>query len=507
MQPFKKREPAIATKQIAAVDLGSNSFHLVIARLHGGEIQIIDRLREQVRLADGLDEQRRMTADAQARGLDCLRRFGQRLGGFPPENVRVVGTNTLRSARNAAAFIERAEEALGHAIEVVSGIEEARLIYSGVARSIGADAGLNRLVIDIGGGSTELIIGRGFSPLLMESLYIGSVTLADRFFHSGRITQAAVDAALLEARLELEPKLSIYKAQGWGSAIGTSGSVLAIHRILEANGWSRQGITPAGARRLLEAMLAAGETDAFKIEGLSRERAKILPAGLVILLAALDGLGIERLDVSDGALREGLLYDLVGRQRRDRDTRAASVRALAGRYHVDGHQARRVEETALRCLRMTAPAWKLSETEDGLWLAWAARLHEIGLDIAHGHYQKHGAYVIGHADIAGFSFQEQQLLALLVLAHRRKFPVKALKAVKSVWGKKAERLALLLRLAALLHRSRSPAALPDFRLEGRKKWLSLRMPAGWLDAHPLTRADLEREARYLEHVEVELAFE
>jgi exopolyphosphatase/guanosine-5'-triphosphate,3'-diphosphate pyrophosphatase len=507
MQPVKKREPATAPKQVAAVDLGSNSFHMVIARLHGTGLQIIDRLREQVRLADGLDEDRRLSAEAQTRGLDCLRRFQQRISGLPAEDVRVVGTNTLRSAKNAADFIERAEEVLGHPIEIVSGIEEARLIYSGVAHSVGSAADVNRLVIDIGGGSTEMIIGRGTRPLLMESLYIGSVTLTNRFFRSGKITPSAFSRALLEVQLELEPKVSLYKERGWNNAVGTSGTVLAVKKILEANSWTKNGITAAGVRKLLEVILHAGDVEALRLDGLSRERAKILPAGLAILLGSIESLGIDKMDVSDGALREGLLYDLVGRQDRGRDTRATSVKALADRYHVDEQQARRVEDTAVKCLRMVAAAWKLDDDEDVLWLRWAARLHEIGLDIAHSNYQKHGGYIIAHADLAGFSYQEQHLLGLLVLAHRRKFPTKALKAVKSIWGKKAERLAVLLRLATLMRRSRTAAALPDFKLEGGKKRLSLQMPRGWLDAHPLTRADLEREVQYLDQVGFTLEFE
>ncbi|MGE0371127.1 MAG: exopolyphosphatase [Gammaproteobacteria bacterium] len=497
--------PSAAPEQIAAVDLGSNSFHMIIAQMHASGYKLIDRLREQVRLADGLDKARRLSAEAQERALQCLGRFGQRLTGLPPDNVRIVGTNTLRSAKNSAEFLDRAEQALGYPIEVVSGIEEARLIYSGVAHSLASDGDSNRLVVDIGGGSTEMIIGRGFSPLLMESLYMGCITHTGRFFPGGKITAGGIDRALLEARVELEPKIEIYRETGWASAIGASGTALAINRILAANGWGKDGITLAGLRKLADAMLKAGDVDLLRLEGLSRERAAILPGGVIILLAVIDGLGIDRMLVSDGALREGLIYDLIGRHHTG-DAREASVDALAARYHVDREQAARVESTALKCLRQVAPEWKLDEEMNSNWLGWAARLHEIGLDIAHSHYQKHGAYVIAHADLAGFSFQEQQLLASLVLAHRRKFPAREFKDLKSIWGKQAERLALLLRLAAVLHRSRSAVPLPEFRLTGDKRRLSLRLPAGWLDAHPLTRTDLEREAQYLAQIDAALDF-
>ncbi len=494
-----------APEQFAAVDLGSNSFHMIIAQIQGSELKLIDRLREVVRLAEGLDSKGRLIDDAQRRALDCLRRFGQRLAGLPPENQRIVGTNTLRSAKNAEEFLERAEEVLGHPIEIISGIEEARLIYGGVSHSLSADNENNRFVIDIGGGSTEVIIGRGFRPLLMESLYMGCITMTHRFFGDGRLTQSAFDQALLEAWLELEPKIELYKKRGWNSAIGASGTALAVNRILAANGWSKDGITPAGLRKLMDAMLRAGTIEALKLEGMSRERAQVLPGGFAILLATLEALGIERMGVSDGALREGLLYDLIGRHHTG-DARDASVEALATRYHVDESQTNRVEQTVMHCLRGVAGEWKLDVEEDARWLRWGARLHEIGLDIAHSNYQKHGAYIIENADLAGFSYQEQQLLALLVLAHRRKFPVRELKEIKSIWGKKAERLILLLRLAILLHRSRGATPLPDFRLEGRKKFLALHLPPDWLKAHPLTRADLGREAQYLAQIGVILEF-
>lgn len=488
--------------QIAAVDLGSNSFHMIIARLEGEEPRVIDRLRGQVRLAEGMSETRLIGEHVQERALDCLRQFGQRLAGFLPENVRAVGTNALRSARNAGEFLARAEQALGYSIDVISGIEEARLIYNGVARTISVDDD-NRLVIDIGGGSTELIIGRGLEPLMMESLHAGCVTLSARCFPDGAITRPAFEQALIEARLEFEPKVHPYRARGWRRTIGTSGTMLATARILAANGWSRDGITVAGVKRLVAAMLEAGNVGRLRLDGLGAERAAVLPGGVAILLAAMESLGIDRIETSEGALREGVLWDLVARHRPTGDIRETSTRMLARRYNVDQAQAERVRGTALRCFDMVAETWRL-EDHHTQWLSWAAQLHEIGLDIAHSNYQKHGAYVLANADLAGFSCREQKLLALLVLAHRRKFPLKAFKEMRGQWGKTAERLALLLRLAVLLHRSRSDTPLPDFRLEAGKKRLALHMPAGWLDEHPLTRADLEREAHYLAQVDIRL---
>lgn len=502
---MKNIAPFAAPEQIAAVDLGSNSFHLVIAQMHASGFKLIDRLREQVRLADGLDKERNLNAEAQERALQCLGRFAQRLTGLPDANVRVVGTNTLRSARNTADFLERAEQALGYPIEIVSGIEEARLIYSGVTHSLASDGDSNRLVVDIGGGSTEIIIGRRFKPILMESLYMGCITLTKRFFTGGKITQAGVARALLEARVELEPKIELYRDTGWATAIGASGTILSINKIVASSGWSKDGITLASLRKLADAMVKTGDSELLRLEGLSRERAAILPGGVVILLAVFEGLGIDKMIVSDGALREGLIYDLIGRHHSG-DVRDASVDALAARYHVDAGQAARIAATALKCLRQVAQDWKLDEDAGARWLRWGAQLHEIGLDIAHSHYQKHGAYVVTHADLAGFSFQEQQLLASLVLAHRRKFPTREFKELRSLWGKQAERLALLLRLAAVLHRSRGAAPLPCFNLSGDKRRLRLRLPPDWLSAHPLTRTDLECEAQYLAQIDVALEF-
>lgn len=489
--------------EVVAIDLGSNSFHMVIAQIKNGQLKIIDRLREPVRLADGLDEWQRLGEEAQHRALSCLERFGQRLANVPQGCVRAVGTNTLRTAHNGPEFISKAERLLGHSIEVVSGTEEARLIYQGVLNSLALDE-KKRLVIDIGGGSTELIIGKGTKPNLMESLSMGCVSMSRRYFGGGAITAGAWEKALLFALLELEPKVAVYRKQGWDTAVGASGTIRAIDKVIQVAGWEHEGITLSALKRMQRALLEAGNINRLKMSGLSQDRAAVFPGGVVILLACFEALGIKQMRVADGALREGLLYDLLGRISHN-DIRSQSVQHLAVRYHVDMDQAARVAKTAQRCLKQLARDWNLEYEAGARWLAWAAMLHEIGLDIAHNQYHKHGAYVIENADLAGFSLQEQKMVALLVLAHRRRFPVKAIGDLRQPWGRIIQGLAILLRLATLLHRGRNSEELPIFKLKAEKKTLSLTFPKQWLDAHPLTRADLEQESAYLAELGVKLA--
>ncbi len=479
---------------IAAVDLGSNSFHMIIARLEGEKVSVVDRLREQVQLGAGLDRYKRLTPETCERALACLGRFGQRLRDQPPGSVRAVGTNTLRMARNSDAFLARAEQALGHPIEVIAGREEARLIYLGVAGSIADDRG-QRLVIDIGGGSTEYIIGMRSEPFYRESLFMGCVSFAKQHFAKGRITKQALNKAELAARQELQTIETFYRQVGWSSAIGASGTILAIARVLQANGWGDGTITRAGLDSLRSALLSRGHVDKLDLEGLRRDRAPIFPSGVAILAASFDTLQIERMQVADGALREGLLYELLGRIRHD-DVRGKSVDDLFERMHCDPVQATRVAATARTLFEQVAAGWGL-DGEDGQMLEWAARLHEIGLSVAHNQFHRHGAYLLTYADLAGFSRQEQQLLAALVRGHRRKFPGLEFRKLAPDRVTAARRLALLLRLAALLNRSRSSQPLPAIQLTEAGDVVQLRFPDGWLDGHPLTRADLDGERRYL----------
>ena len=481
---------------LAAVDLGSNSFHMVVARHAHGQLLIVDRLREMVRLAAGLDSHGRLNRESVGRALQCLERFGQRLRDMKAERVRVVGTNTLRKARRKGAFLERAREALGHPIEIISGVEEARLIYLGVSHTTPSEGG-RRLVVDIGGGSTELIIGEGLEARRLESLYMGCVSLSAKHFGDGVITEKRMKRARTEVQLEIEPVMARFGRSEWESALGASGTLRAAADVLAARGAGRGGIDREGAEWLLEECLRAGEVGRLRLPGLPTERQEIMPGGLAIIIEIFDMLGIESMRVADGALREGLLYDLVGRLT-DEDARARSVRAMEARFHVDTAQADRVEATALVFLAQVREAWKLEEPLAELALGWAARLHEVGLDIAHSHYHKHGAYLLANADLPGFPREEQQLLAAVVGSHRRKLNLEQLDDLSPPWHVKAEFLIVLLRLAVLLHRARAARALPAIELKARGRSLDLSFPKDWLAEKPLTAADLEQEAQYLQ---------
>jgi exopolyphosphatase/guanosine-5'-triphosphate,3'-diphosphate pyrophosphatase len=482
-------------ESVAAVDLGSNSFHLIVARINAGELVVVDRLREMVQLAAGLDRKRRLDDDARSRALECLQRFGERVRHMPAGTVRAVGTNTLRSAHDTDEFLLAAEEALGHPIETISGMEEARLIYLGVAHSL-ANRGAKRLVVDIGGGSTELIIGEDFRPLLMESLYLGCVTTSRRFFGDGSIDAKRWRKAELAALQELEGVQTRYRDAGWEEAVGASGTIRSVAAVVRAAGWSKRGISAKALRRLRDAMVEAGHVDHLGFEGLNPARRAVFPGGVAMLAALFESLGIDRMLPAEGALREGLLNDLVGRIRRE-DVRGRSVRALADRYHVDWKQAHRVEHTARQLLVQVGESFGLASVEPRQLLSWAAQLHEIGLDIAHQHYHRHGEYIIAQSDLHGFSREEQRVLALLVRAHRRKFPGSLFAELPRRRTKQAERLAILLRLSVLLHRSRSPDDPPEPSLTVEKRSLELGFPEGWLEQHPLTHADLEQERTYL----------
>jgi exopolyphosphatase/guanosine-5'-triphosphate,3'-diphosphate pyrophosphatase len=487
---------------IAAIDLGSNSFHMVLAKADHGEIRILERLGDKVQLAAGIDEARLLSEEAMQRGLDCLRRFAQLTSSLPEGAVRIVGTNALREARNRAEFIVRAEALLGHPVEVISGREEARLIYLGVSHSI-ADTPGKRLVTDIGGGSTEFIIGQRFEPLLRESLQMGCVSYTQRYFRDGKITQARYAQAYTAARLEIMGIEHALRRLGWQDVVGASGTIKAIGLAIQGAGLGNGEVNAEGLAWLKRKILKLGEVDKLDLDGIKPDRRSIFPAGLAILEAIFDACELQRMTHSEGALREGVLYDLLGRHQHE-DVRERTLSSFMERYHVDLEQAARVESKALSALDKVASDWGLNDDWHRELLSWAAKVHEVGLDIAHYQYHKHGAYLIEHSDLAGFSRQDQQMLALLVRGHRRNIPKDKLgefgtEAIKLI------RLCVLLRFAILFHHIRGTQEMPQVQLLASEQGLAISFPDGWLAANPLTEADFRQEAEWLKRVDIELS--
>ena len=473
---------------VAAVDLGSNSFRLQVGRVLDNQIYPLDSLKEPVRLASGLTADKRLDAPAQARALDALRRFGERLGGLDNGAVRAVATNTLRVAKNATEFLPLAEEALGFPIEIIAGREEARLIYIGAAHSL-PSVPHKRLVVDIGGGSTEFIIGKRYEPQLMESLYMGCVSYTLRFFPDRRIDKKRLREAQVAAATEIELIAHDYQRLGWKEAVGSSGTARAIADILELNNLNpagESGITRVGLVRLCHLLVKAGSAEALDLPGVRSDRLPVLPGGIAIMSAIFEELDLERMTYGDGALRLGVLYDLLGRFHHH-DMRDATVKQFLRRYQIEGDQAERVRTTALEALAQLHDG--APDEADVLFLGWAASLHEAGISVAHNAYHKHGAYILTYADMPGFSKKDQARLAMLVLGHRGKLEkLSAMPADDSSWH-----LVFCLRLAVLLHRTRDDRALPAWKLRRTARGYELDLPGEWLADNPWTAAALNEE--------------
>ena len=478
------------TSHIAAIDLGSNSFHMIVARWDNGQLNLLDRLREPVRLGFGLQEDLSLSEDARERALACLERFGECLRGYPSRSVRIVGTKTLRSVKDSSQFLAEAEQRLGHPVEIISGDEEARLIYLGVANDIAPDDD-NRIVMDIGGGSTEVILGKGMQPRLKESLNMGCIAITKKFFMDGKVNEKLVTKALIACLQELEPVKDEFLQAGWQQVLGASGSIKAVAKVCEANGWSDGTITLDSLEKIIALYLHHGKVD-MQIAGLSDDRQPVFLGGVIVLSALFDALELNQMVASEWALREGLLFDQKGRLE-NHDIRQASVDALAGRFHVNMDKAVAVEKTALYLLKQVAQPWQLTTDDAGKLLGWAARLYQVGLDIAHNDYHKHSAYIVQNVDLAGCSRAEQTQLAALVLAHRKRFPAKSFPLDNT----DLVRLAILLRMAAIFHRGRIKEGLPNLKLKADNKKIKLSLPTAWINEHPLTQADLETEQRYI----------
>ena len=486
---------------LAAVDIGSNSFHLVVARYTLGQLRVVDRIKSMVRLADGLDGSGSLRPDVVARALDCLSRFGQKLRGVPPAHVRAIATNTVRQLRNPQSFLLPAETALGHGIEVVAGREEARLCYLGVAH--GHPPRARRLVIDIGGGSTEFIIGDGLVPLDRESLQMGCVATTRRFFENGRITRKRWTDAKLDMAAEFQQFALQFRQRGWKEVFGSSGTIKEIAEICEAMKLGKGGIITDTALDAVAERLQSFDTLAeVKLPGLSAGRQPVIAGGVLVLSTAFLALGLNRLQASESAMREGILLDLMGRAGND-DPREDSVAALMTRYAIDATHAARVEATALELFDQVEDVWRL-ESADRQMLGWAARLHETGLAIAHSQFHVHGAYVLENSDIAGFSRTEQQFLATLVRSQRRAVRLATFEALPDRLAPAAQRCALLLRLAVLLHRAHEAGRIPGLKLHVAPGEMALKLPKRWLESHPLTVADFDTEREHLRDIGIRM---
>ena len=487
---------------LAAIDLGSNSFHMIIARLRDGHFQVMDRLREMVQLRAGIDRRGNLNKVSQQRAIACLERFGERIRDLPEGSVRVVGTNTLRVAKNSQEFLRKARKALGHPIEVVAGEEEARLIYLGVSHALAFDNS-RRLVMDIGGGSTEFIIGEGDFWIERESLSMGCVSFSQRYFPDGVISQTMMKKAVIAASSELRAIQQPYRKAGWAEAVGASGTIRCAANIIKEQGWAEDGvITPQALDNLVNAITSVSHISELNLTGLSAERASVLPGGVAVLKASFDRLRIDRMIVSDGALREGLLYDLLGRIQHD-DERDRTVLAFGRRYQIDEKQADHVITMADQFFEQVRKSCELDD-ENKAQLSWAGRLHEVGLSISHDQFHKHSFYLLANSSLPGFSREEQLILALLVLGQRKKFPQKHFKVLPKELRRPTKYLTILLRLAMVFNRGRSEEVdtIPELSVKG--KVINLTLPPAWLEQHPLTGADLQKEADYLSRIDYQL---
>lgn len=482
---------------LAAVDLGSNSFRLSVGRVeqHNGHAQIyaIDRLNESVRLASGIGPDKKINPDAIQRAVDVLKRFHERIEDFHPNRVRAVATNTFRIAKNRDELLAAAEKALGFPIEIISGYEEARLIFSGISNELPPSKN-RRLMIDIGGGSTEIIIGRGLQPQLLSSLYMGCVSYTDQFFADGTITASRMQKAILAARSELEGITRQYRKTGWQEAYGSSGTAKGIAAILQANGMSKRGITLEAMELLKAKLINDQHVDTATLASIKPHRAPVLAAGLAIMIAAFQELKIELMLPGEGALRVGVLYDLLGRDS-ERDKREETTLQLSKRYQLDTRQALRVKTAALALFKhLNLP--NTPETQElERALGWACDLHEVGLSIAHNDYHKHTAYVLEHADMPGFSKDDQALLAFLSLGHQGK-----LAKLNGVQAETHEWLTLLcLRLAAMLMRRRKDMDTLPIRLKLEGENITIHYDQAWFASRPLSQFTLQTEqAQWLE---------
>ena len=484
----------------AAIDLGSNSFHMLVARSEHGELRVIDRIKDMVRLAGGIDDRGRIDSETRRRALATLARFGQRIAAIPDDQIRAVGTQAFRQLNNPAAFLVVAETALGCPIDIISGREEARLVYLGVSQDMTRSD--QRLVIDIGGGSTEIVVGESLDPKMAESIPYGCVSMSRASFNNGKLDRKRWQQAVEAVQDELLEMGHEFRRIGWQQAVGSSGTIRALEAMATARRGEASGrIALSELESLRDAMLEQERVDALDLDGLSDRRRPVIAGGAVILEAVMKSLKLDSLEVSTYALREGVLHDLLGR-RSQQDPRARTVAAMANRHQCDSVQAGRVRDWATHAASRIAKSWSLTPTHFEL-LDWACQLHELGLSIAHDRHHIHGAYVVENADMAGFSRQEQQFVAALIATQRHKLEQSVIDRQPPRLHTPLRRLIALVRLAVAICRSRSDSDMPDFRLDidgDDGNTITLRLPDGWLEAHPLTARGLKFQQRQLSRI-------
>ncbi len=491
-------------RKVAALDLGSNSFHLVIARIVAHDVQILHQMKLRVQLAEGLDKDNRLSKAAIQRGLESLRYMVESLSDFEPDQVRMVATYTLRKARNAADFVKAAEKILPYPVEIVSGIEEARLIYLGVAHTNHHEG--KRLVIDIGGGSTELVVGEGFEPQVLRSLPMGCVTFSNRFFEDRRLRQKDFNKAIRSARQEVEAVTNALTQASWSHCVGSSGTIKTVIDIVHNLGTtSRPGTVGLGdLRDLIGRCVAAGHSSHLDFSGMSEQRRHVLAAGLSILTALFESLEIETLEYSAGALREGVIYEMEDRLS-DIDIRDRTAQSLVTRYVVDLAQARRVEATTLKLYDQASEAWGLDKKGLRDLLSWAALLHEVGLNINSKDVHTHSRYIVKSVEMPGFNQEEQQLLAAIIGCHKKRIRPDAINEFLHYRPREVARLIALLRLGVLLNFKRQDGILPDFEVTARKNSLKLTFESGWLQSRPVMTDNLAREENQISVLGIELS--
>ncbi|PWQ98805.1 Ppx/GppA phosphatase family protein [Leucothrix arctica] len=489
-------------QMLAAVDLGSNSFHMIVSRAdENGNLTLIDKEKEMVRLRGGLDKKGELDPIVEERAYQCLQRFSDRLRNIDPKNVRVAGTNTLRNMRQSDAFVSKGSKLLGHPIEIVSGQEEARLVYLGVAHTLSNDHG-KQLVIDIGGGSTEFIIGADFHPLKLESLDIGAASSTQRFFKGGDLSKKCWEKASLGIRLEILPIEQAYAKKYWSLATGSSGTIKTTLNVILALELERFGITLKALYSIRDRMIKAGSVDDLNLPSLSDDRKPVYAGGLAVLIAVFEALNITEMTVSDGALREGLLYDMLGRIRHE-DVRDRTIEELSQRFNIDKAQAHHVHKTASHLFDQVKKDWSLTSNHRQL-LCWAASLHEIGLAITHNKHHFQGAHILKYAFMPGFSKREQAWLATLVKSHRRKVDFSRYQDISEQNQKTIMRLSIMVRLAVLLHRRRDMNEItPDVAVEGYN--VSIKYNKGH-ENRELLEADLLREKSWLKKIDYHLTY-